>query len=78
MSSSSPSRQPTPPHTHPLVSVEEFAFLISRGQEFVRRQIRADRIMATGRPALINYKEASAYGLTCEEAHALLCHLRNR
>ena len=61
----------------PLCNTSEFAVLIRREEETVRRMIRRREIAATGRPALINFSEALRYGLTVDDARELLIAIRS-
>lgn len=61
---------------HPLCTTFEFAQLIRRDEETVKRKIRRREVTAIGRPALINVSEALRYGLTIEDARNLLIAIR--
>lgn len=63
-------------NSHPLCTTSEFANLIRRDPEFVRCKIRAGLIEASGRPKLINVREALKFGLTIEDAYKLLTLIR--
>ena len=66
-----------PYHFHPLCNTTEFAKLIRRDDETVRRMIRRGQLAATGRPALIHVSEALRFGLTIEDAREILIAIRS-
>lgn len=65
------------PLNHPLCNTGEFALIIRRCPEVVRRNIRAGILPAVGRPARIHYSQAEKYGVPPVEAHAMLREIRS-
>ena len=52
----------------------EFAYLVRRDEEVIRRKIRARIIKAHDRPALIPCRELLKYGVDLSDAAKLLTH----